>query len=148
MQPLRADHTIIVALNKRINDEVLFASCMNCQNQWRVRVADAPREFVCPRCGGLMVALLKEYDREAIKICGKDRDSLTEEEKKIFAKIRKLANLTSTNGARAAIVLAGRGVGAGTASRILRSSFRDEDDFLREIMSAEVTFAKNKRFWD
>ena len=148
MQPLRADHTILVALKKRLGDEVLFASCMNCQNQWRVRVSEAPREFVCPRCGGLMVALLKEYDRDAIKICGKDRDTLTDEEKKIFAKIRRLANLTSTNGARAAMVLAGRGVGAETASRILRSSFRDEDDFLREIMSAEVTFAKNKRFWD
>jgi ATP-dependent Lhr-like helicase len=148
MQPLRADHTILVALKKRLQDEVLFASCLNCQNQWRVRVRDAPREFVCPRCGGLMVALLKEYDREAIKVCAKDRDLFTDEEKKTFTKLRKVANLVSTNGQRAAIVLAGRGVGAETASRILRSSFRDEDDFLREIMSAEVTFAKNKRFWD
>ncbi|MBP5394974.1 MAG: ATP-dependent helicase, partial [Candidatus Methanomethylophilaceae archaeon] len=148
MQPLRADHTILVALKKRLQDEVLFASCINCQNQWRVRVRDAPREFICPRCGGLMVALLKEYDREAIKICGKDRDLFTDEEKKTFTKLRKVANLVSTNGQRAAIVLAGRGVGAETASRILRSSYRDEDDFLREIMSAEVTFAKNKRFWD
>ena len=148
MQPLRADHTILMAMKKRLCDEVLYASCLNCRNQWRVRVADAPREFVCPRCNGLMVALLKEYDREAIKVCRKDKDDFTEEEAKIYSKLRRVANLVSTNGGRAAMVLAGRGVGPETASRILRNSYRDEDDFLREIMSAEVTFAKNKRFWD
>ena len=148
MQPLRADHTILMAMKKRLADEVLYASCINCQNQWRVRAGEAPRELVCPRCGGLMVALIKEYDRESIKICGKDRDKLTEDEAKTVAKLKRVANLVSTNGGRAAMVLAGRGVGPETAARILRNSFRDEDDFLREIMSAEVTFAKNKRFWD
>ncbi len=148
MQPLRADHTILMAMKKRLNDEVLYASCLNCRNQWRVRVADAPREFVCPKCGGLMIALLKDYDRESIKICGKDTDEMTKEEAKTYAKLKRVANLVSTNGFRAAVVLAGRGVGPETAMRILRNSYRDEDDFLREIMNAEVTFAKNKRFWD
>ena len=148
MQPLRADHTILMAMKKRLCDEVLYATCLNCGNQWRVRVADAPREFVCPKCNGLMVALVKEYDRETSKICRKDRDQLTEEETKVYAKLKRTANLVSTNGGRAAMVLAGRGVGPETAARILRNSYRDEDDFLREIMNAEVTFAKNKRFWD
>jgi ATP-dependent Lhr-like helicase len=148
MQPLRADHTILMAMKKRLCDEVLYATCLNCGNQWRVRVADAPREFVCPKCNGLMVALVKEYDRETSKICRKDRDQLTEEETKVYAKLKRTANLVSTNGGRAAMVLAGRGVGPETAARILRNSYRDEDDFLREIMGAEVTFAKNKRFWD
>ncbi len=148
MQPLRADHTILMAMKKRLCDEVLYASCLNCRNQWRVRVGEAPREFVCPKCGGLMIALVKDYDRESIKVCAKDKDDFTAEEAKTYAKLRKVANLVSTNGPRAAMVLAGRGVGPETAMRILRNSFRDEDDFLREIMSAEVTFAKNKRFWD
>ena len=137
-----------MAMKKRLCDEVLYATCLNCGNQWRVRVADAPREFVCPKCNGLMVALVKEYDRETSKICRKDRDQLTEEETKVYAKLKRTANLVSTNGGRAAMVLAGRGVGPETAARILRNSYRDEDDFLREIMGAEVTFAKNKRFWD
>ncbi|MBR5998977.1 MAG: ATP-dependent helicase, partial [Candidatus Methanomethylophilaceae archaeon] len=148
MQPLRADHTILMAMKKRLSDEVLFASCLNCTNQWRVRVSDAPREFVCPRCGGLMIALVKDYDRESIKVCAKDKEDMTKEEAKTYTKLRRVANLVSTNGPRAAMVLAGRGVGPETAMRILRNSYRDEDDFLREIMSAEITFAKNKRFWD
>ena len=148
MQPLRADHTILMAMKKRLSDEVLFASCLNCTNQWRVRVSDAPREFVCPRCEGLMIALVKDYDRESIKVCAKDKEDMTKEEAKTYTKLRRVANLVSTNGPRAAMVLAGRGVGPETAMRILRNSYRDEDDFLREIMSAEITFAKNKRFWD
>ena len=95
-----------------------------------------------------MIALVKDYDRESIKVCAKDKEDMTKEEAKTYTKLRRVANLVSTNGPRAAMVLAGRGVGPETAMRILRNSYRDEDDFLREIMSAEITFAKNKRFWD
>lgn len=148
MQPLRADHTILMALKKRLSDEVLYASCINCGGQWRSRVSDAPIEYRCPKCNGVMIALLKEYDREAVKVCGKDMDKMSDDDRRMYSKLKKNANLVSTNGGRCAIVLAGRGVGTETAARILRSSFRDEDDLLREIMSAEVTFARNKRFWD
>ena len=51
-------------------------------------------------------------------------------------------------GCEAALWLAGRGVGPDSASRILRSMHTDEDEFLRDILSAEVLFARNKRFWD
>ncbi len=46
------------------------------------------------------------------------------------------------------MALAGRGVGPDAASRILRTMHIDEDDFLRDILGAEVLYAKNKRFWD
>ena len=46
------------------------------------------------------------------------------------------------------MTLAGRGVGPDAASRILRTMYTDEDEFLRDILSAEVLYAKNKRFWD
>jgi len=46
------------------------------------------------------------------------------------------------------MVLAGRGIGPDTAARILRTLHSDEDEFLRDILNAEILFAKNKRFWD
>ncbi len=148
MQPLRADHKILMALKKRLEDEVLFASCLNCQTQWRFRVNEAPKRFLCQHCGGNMVAVLKEYDREKIKLFGKDVDNLTAEEVKDVKRIRRIANLVNEGGKRASMALAGRGVGPDAASRILRTRHTDEDEFLRDILSAEVLFAKNKRFWD
>ncbi len=148
MQPLRADHMILMALKKRLEDETLFASCLFCQNQWRIRVGNAPKRIVCHKCNGIMVALLKRYDMDKIKLFAKDPDSLDAQERKDVARIRRIANLVNEGGKRAAMTLAGRGVGPDAASRILGKSHTDEDDFLRDILSAEVLFAKNKRFWD
>ncbi|MCL1979102.1 MAG: ATP-dependent helicase, partial [Methanomassiliicoccaceae archaeon] len=146
MQPRRADHTILMALKKRLEEEVLHASCLNCLSQWRVRVSDAPQRFKCSRCEGNMIALLKGYEKESIKsIRMKDRN---EQDKKEALRVSRNANLVNEYGKKAAIVLAGRGIGPDSASRILRGMHTDEDDFLRDIMDAEVLYAKTKRFWD
>ncbi len=148
MQPVRADHSILMALKKRLEDEVLYASCLNCKSQWRVRVGDAPKRISCDRCGGNMVAVTKEYDRELIKLLNR-KDDLSEQEKKDVKKVYRLANLVNEHGGkRATMALAGRGVGPDAASRILRSMYTDEDEFLRDILNAEILYAKNKRFWD
>lgn len=146
MQPLRADHAILMAMKKRLEDEVLFASCLNCGSQWRFRVGDAPKRFVCPQCRGVMIAVLKGYERDNIKLI--KLSELSAQEKKDRLRLSRNANLVNEHGKRAVITLAGRGVGPDAASRILRSMHVDEDDFLRDIMNAEILYAKNKRFWD
>ncbi len=146
MQPVRADHSILMALKKRLEDEVLFASCMHCGSQSRFRVGDAPRKFVCPQCGGVMIAVLKNYERDTVKLL--KEPALSKQEKLDLQKMGKNANLVFEQGQRAVLVLAGRGIGPDTAARILRTLHTDEDEFLRDIMNAEILFAKNKRFWD
>lgn len=146
MQPVRADHSILMALKKRLEEELLFATCMNCTNQWRIRVADAPKRFVCPRCDGQMIALLKNYDREVVK--NLKNTPVTDENRNQMLRISRNANIVKEHGGRAAMVLAGRGVGPDSAVKILRTSYAEEDDLLREIMNAEVLYAKTKRFWD
>lgn len=146
MQPVRADHSILMALKKRLEDEVLYASCVKCTNQWRVRVCDAPKRFKCPVCDGMMIAMLKEYERDAIKLLKKPNPDATE--KKQIQRMVKTANLVNGHGKDAALVLAGRGVGPDNAARILRSMHIDEDELLRDILNAEVLYAKTKRFWD
>ena len=93
-----------------------------------------------------MIAVLKEYDRELGALVKKQ--DLTKDEIKARLKMNRCANLINEYGGRAAMVLAARGVGPDTASRILRSMYVDEDGFLRSILTAEVTYAKNKQFWD
>ena len=90
--------------------------------------------------------ILKEYDRELGALVKKQ--DLTKDEIKARLKMNRCANLINEYGGRAAMVLAARGVGPDTASRILRSMYVDEDGFLRSILTAEVAYAKNKQFWD
>ncbi|MDR3282850.1 MAG: DEAD/DEAH box helicase [Candidatus Methanoplasma sp.] len=146
MQPARASHTILMAMKKRLEEETLFASCLSCAFQWRMKVSEAPKRFVCMSCGGYMIALLKSYERDGIKTFKQSAHS--DQEKKDALRVSRNANLVKEYGGRAAVVLAGRGIGPDSASRILRSMHADEDDFLRDIMDAEIQYAKTKRFWD
>ncbi|MCL2608068.1 MAG: DEAD/DEAH box helicase [Methanomassiliicoccaceae archaeon] len=146
MQPMRADHSILMAMKKRLEDEVVHISCIRCQSQWRMRVGESPKRFVCNKCGGGMLAALKEYERDSIKLFSKK--DLNESDKKEMMRILRNANLVNEEGKKAVMVLAGRGIGPDSASRILRRMHIDEDDLLRDILASEVLYAKNKRFWD
>ncbi len=146
MQPIRADHAILMAMKKRIDEELLFETCMSCGSQRRLRVGDAPNRLKCPNCDGIMIAVLKEYERENVRLIKQKR--LAPQEKKELQRMLRNANLVREQGKRAVFTLAGRGIGPNSASRILNGIYVDEDDFLRGIMAVEITYAKNKRFWD
>jgi ATP-dependent Lhr-like helicase len=46
------------------------------------------------------------------------------------------------------MVLVGRGVGPDTAARILARYHLEEAELLRDILAAEVSYARTKKFWD
>ena len=144
--PQRADHSILMALRKRLEEESLHLSCLNCGRQWRLRPKEAGRDIVCVNCGGRMVAALNDYNRESIKLLRKKE--LTEDDEKELRRLYKNASLVQANGKKALLALAGRGIGADTAARILGSFAENEDDLLRDILSAEINYARTKRFWD
>jgi ATP-dependent Lhr-like helicase len=144
--PQRADHSILMALRNRLEEEHLFMTCLNCRSQWKLKVKDAPRHIHCERCGGRMVAALRPYNKEDAKLLSKK--ALKEEEEAEVRRMYKNASLVSKHGRRALLCLAGRGVGPDTAARVLSGYHENEDEFLREILSAEITYARTKRFWD
>jgi ATP-dependent Lhr-like helicase len=95
-----------------------------------------------------MVAVIHARD-ESHKLLTKRRSSkLGPDELKTLARLKKNANVIMTNGKRAALVLAARGVGPDTAIRILSKPYDTDEAFMRAILSAEVNFARTKRFWD
>lgn len=144
--PQRADHSILMAMKRRLEDEQMYMSCLNCGHQFRLKPKDASKRVLCQSCGGSMVAALSSYEKEKIKLLKKQKPS--DEEKKEVKKLYKNASLVSSNGKKAMVALCGRGIGPDTASRILSSFQEDEDDFLRDILVAEINYAKTKRFWD
>ncbi len=146
VQPARADRSILMALKKRLEDETLHLSCLSCHGQWRQPVAAAPRKMECPRCGGRMMAALKGYEKESIGLLRKERPK--GEAKAEIGRMVKSAELVREFGDKALLVLAGRGVGPDAAARILRGHHQDEEALLRDILKAEIDYARTKRFWD
>jgi ATP-dependent Lhr-like helicase len=135
-----------MALKNRLEVETMSLSCLNCQTQWRMKPKDAPERISCPKCGGQMIAALLPYNREDIGLLKKQRPN--EEETKEIRRMYKNASLVKEHGRKALVALAGRGIGPDTAARVLSSFYDSEDEFLRDILSAELTYARTKRFWD
>lgn len=144
--PQRADHSILMALKNRLEEEVMFMTCLNCRSQWRLKVSEAPKHIHCERCGGKMVAALHSYNKDDARLLKKEK--LTDEQGAEVKRMYKTASLVGKHGKRALLALAGRGVGPDTAGRVLSGFYEDEDEFLRDILSAEITYARTKRFWD
>jgi ATP-dependent Lhr-like helicase len=51
------------------------------------------------------------------------------------------------HGRKAVLALRARGVGPGGAARILAGYYETEEEFLRELFSAELQYARTRRFW-
>ena len=146
IMPQRADHSILMALKKRLESETMSMSCLSCGTQWRMKPQDAPPRIMCPKCGGLMIAALLPYNKEDIGLIKKTKP--TGEEVKEVKRLYKNASLVKEYGAKAMMTLSGRGIGPDTAARVLSGFYDSEDEFLRDILTAELTYARTKRFWD
>lgn len=146
MRPQRADKAVLNALRERLLKEDVVMVCMNCRTQKRSTVAHLPEKIKCAKCGGVLMAALQPYVKSHFAILKKGASN--EDQRKELKRIYKNANLVMAHGKKAVIALVGRGVGPDTAARLLARYQTEEDEFLRDILSAEIMYARTKRFWD
>lgn len=154
MVPQRADRSILIALKNRLNETDISFVCTNCNRVWDTKVSRISDKPKCSNCGAIKIAVLRRYNRDLAKVLKKkDRDK---EDIKEIKRLHKNASLILSYGRPAILALVGRGIGPDTAARILRrysssqlkSSEEVQIKFLRDILKAELTYARTRGFWD
>jgi len=154
MVPQRADRTILMALKKRLEDADITMACTNCHHSWNTFAGRAPMQPRCPRCGAIKIAVLRRYNKDTAKLLSKKHR--TAEENREVKRLYKNASLVLSYGRFAILALVARGIGPDTAARILgrynklelTKSEELEIKFLRDILQAELQYARTRGFWD
>jgi len=146
MMPRTADRSILMALKNRLMEEQIILHCLKCGSERKSRIRNLPSKLSCKLCGGVMLVAVRPFSREQLKTLKSKHPS--EKEKNTIKKLRKSANLVMAHGRKALMTLVARGVGPDTAARLLQRYYRNEEEFLRDILVAEVLYARTKRFWD
>lgn len=148
--PEKPELEIFELFKHRLLNTKIRLVCVNC-GQWEQTylVKELPEDVKCEKCGARLLAPLKYQTAGATKIIKKAirKSPLTREEKERYEKLRQRADLFLTYRKKSCIVLAGRGVGGKTAKRILAKYHKTEDDLFRDILEAERTFIRTKRYW-
>jgi len=146
VSPARADHATLMAVKARLEKETASLLCLSCRMSWRQAVSEVPAKVLCMNCGGLMIAVVPGYEKD--RVAALDLAAPKDEDRPLAKRLFTSASLVMAHGRKAVLALMGRGVGEDTAARILRGYHETEEDFLREILGAEVQYARTKRFWD
>ena len=154
MVPQRADRTILMALKKRLEEADVTMVCTNCHRSWNTFAGRISLQPTCSRCGAIKIAVVRRYNKKFLPLLTKKHR--TTEENKEVRRLHKNASLVLSYGKFAVLALVGRGIGPDTAARILgrynklelSKSEEQEIKFLRDILQAELQYAKTRGFWD
>ena len=96
-----------------------------------------------------MVGVLQLSDKDFPKLLEKRLrgNKLTKEEDKKYKSASLTAELVSRYGKTALLVLAGRGIGATTAARILSPGLKERLQILRAIAKGELQYERTRPYW-
>ncbi|MCW3130636.1 MAG: hypothetical protein N2V75_11150, partial [Methanophagales archaeon] len=153
----RDEGLIIDALRNRIMNDRVILFCVSCKKWESLRrvktiVELGAQSLVCPFCNSRLIAALKPWEREEIKMVKRRSADAEKENKERVKKVYRNANLVLSHGVIAVITLAARGIGPEVASRIIRRAKSmdadGEHEFYRNILEEERRYTRTRRFWE
>ncbi|MHA2200235.1 MAG: DEAD/DEAH box helicase [Candidatus Thorarchaeota archaeon] len=141
---------VLRMMEERLHSKKFRLVCM-AEGHWNsVRTVSTLEENVmCPKCDSKMIAATSPTKNDIPKIVAKRKrgEKLTKAEEKELKAAALTAELVSRYGKTALIVLAGRGIGATTAARILKPRLKERLDILKEIAKGELQYERTRQYW-
>ena len=150
MGEITEEDEVLRMIEERLLSKQFRLICM-AENHWNsVRTVTTMEDVVtCPICESKMIGVLQLSDKDFPKLLEKRLrgESLTKEEEKKYRAASLTAELVSRYGKTALLVLAGRGIGPTTASRILSPGLKERLQILRAIAKGELQYERTRPFW-
>ncbi len=147
--PLSIEKGVIELIRERLDKTRHRLICVRC-GKWErlLQTKDASDRLACPRCHSKLVTSTSHFDNELDKIIIRKLSGarLSPDETHKFDRAWKVASLINSFGRRALIVLAGYGIGADSAARILRN-YDEDSELYRAIYEAEKQYVTTRGFW-
>jgi ATP-dependent Lhr-like helicase len=150
IKPAQPEEEIFKAFKRRLMATRVRLLCMSCADYSLVKqVKDIDDQPECPKCGARLIAILHPSKQAIRKITQArlKKKPLNDVDMHEFLAARRSADLVIVYGKRAAIALAGHGVGPETAARILARLHPTQEAFYKNILEAERTFARTSPYW-
>jgi ATP-dependent Lhr-like helicase len=144
------ENEVLRLVENRLTARQLRLVCLGNDDWDSVRTISTLGDTIeCPNCGSRMIAVISPSDSTLTTIVKMRRNgkTLTDEETTQYSAAVLTAELVSTYGKKALMVLAAHGIGPRTASRVLQSVTCDRLALLREIVRAEREYARTRPFW-
>jgi ATP-dependent Lhr-like helicase len=151
LRPAVPTSSLVEIIRERLTSQMVRLVCIFNADWDALRVVKTlPEKIKCPHCRSTLVAATYRTDDELIVISRRKKNgrTLSHEEKEHWDRAWRSASLVQVAGKKAVLAMSGRGVGPVTAARILRKSFRNDNELYVEILKAEREYARTRLFWD
>lgn len=148
--PLSIEKGVIELVRERLDKTKHRLVCIRCGKWERImQTNEVPEDIVCSMCRSRLVTATfwSDYEMAGIIRTRLAGGKLTPEQNHRFERAWKVASLVNNFGRKALTVLAGHGVGADTAARLLRN-YVDDEHLYRSIYEAERQYVITRGFWN
>lgn len=158
--PDRPPPTLLRAVESRLRDERLTLVCLRCGFTRETTPARFRTEggSNCRLCHGALSAVISSRRPEELRLLVRYAKAKrqgrrpgrrgSERLPELVRQGYTTAELLAHHGDRALLALAARGVGPESARRLLARPYRNDAEFLTEILRAERQYARTRAFWD
>lgn len=144
--PPEPTEQLLQAFKQGLLEKDAILLCTYCGKGFTRKIGDVGKKLSCPYCSSNQITLRK-YEEVFNKEKKKGLRALSQEERRKYRELLRVASLVSTFGGKALVALETYGVGPETATRVLGRMHEKEEALFKDLLEAQKQFIRTKKFW-